>query len=456
MECTRASIVVVALIAGPAVIAERAPVPVSPGEEDRAVRVEARCPTFSWGVADGAAAYEVVVHRLGDAGDDTGPVLHRELPGAASSWTPPLDLCLERGARYAWSVRVQGDGAAEWPRWRYFEVAEGPTREELEEALRLVREHLGAELAAVGGPQAGDPFKEGGLAAARDRTAPRITTKAVTPRLTVDGGVSASAFVGDGSNLSNVAATDLQCATCVSESELGFDPASQQELDTHAGSAAAHHEPTAYTAGPGLTLVGTEFETVFRDQRCQDGESIIGFDAAGAMICSGTCLDGGVRRPVVAPTEGDLLISEILADPDFPLLDGDAEWFEVEVVSGVDLNGLELGVAPEDVREKIMAEECLPVSAGQLLVFGRSSDGTSNGGLSPDRLFGFNLANSGGGVFLGYRDQTVDTRSWGSSSPGVSESRDAFGTWCPTPVDGNYEYTAGHHGTPAVVNPSCP
>ncbi|MCP4663726.1 MAG: hypothetical protein GY856_50725 [bacterium] len=54
------------------------------------------------------------------------------------------------------------------------------------------------------------------------------------------GQVTATGFTGDGSGLSNVAAAsadDLDCPSCVSESELDFDPATQGELDsqTHAG-----------------------------------------------------------------------------------------------------------------------------------------------------------------------------------------------------------------------------
>ncbi|HEX9764246.1 MAG TPA: hypothetical protein VGA39_03100 [Candidatus Acidoferrales bacterium] len=55
--------------------------------------------------------------------------------------------------------------------------------------------------------------------------------------VTVFGTVNATAFVGDGSGLTNVAAAgtanDLNCVGCVSVGELDFDTATQAELDTH-------------------------------------------------------------------------------------------------------------------------------------------------------------------------------------------------------------------------------
>lgn len=89
-----------------------------------------------------------------------------------------------------------------------------------------------------------------------------VSSKAVaTPELTVDGGIDATSFTGDGSTLtaldpanlsagtavidiSGTAATadDVIGAGSVSESELDFDPATQAELASHAGSADAHRE----------------------------------------------------------------------------------------------------------------------------------------------------------------------------------------------------------------------
>ena len=79
--------------------------------------------------------------------------------------------------------------------------------------------------------------------------------------MTVDGGVVATSFTGDGSTLTSLdpaslsagtaaidisgtaaTATDLAGSGCVSEAELDFDPATQAEMNSHAGAADAHRE----------------------------------------------------------------------------------------------------------------------------------------------------------------------------------------------------------------------
>jgi hypothetical protein len=53
--------------------------------------------------------------------------------GSITSWTPSLDLCLELGGRYGWSVRATAhDGPSKWsPPW-LFEVARGASPTELD------------------------------------------------------------------------------------------------------------------------------------------------------------------------------------------------------------------------------------------------------------------------------------------------------------------------------------
>ncbi len=83
------------------------PLLVSPGGEGREGAVGGGCPTFSWALVSGAAAYEVVVYAVsatGDAGRPAAePVLHRQVPAGATSWTPELGECLPPG-RYSWAV----------------------------------------------------------------------------------------------------------------------------------------------------------------------------------------------------------------------------------------------------------------------------------------------------------------------------------------------------------------
>ncbi len=151
MRCRHLWLFVVAgLVTASSGLAGQSPVAVSPGDASKLALVEARCPTFSWGEVDGATSYELVVYRLGEEGEEARPVLGETFAGSASSWTPSLDRCLERGGQYAWSVRAVGrKEASEWSVPSLFEVASGPSESEFEEALELVRQYLGGD--TIGG-----------------------------------------------------------------------------------------------------------------------------------------------------------------------------------------------------------------------------------------------------------------------------------------------------------------
>lgn len=122
------------------------PAAVSPGEERGISAVEGRCPTFSWGFQPGASSSELVVFEVDpDSSQDEAapPALRQIVAGSASTWTPPLERCLERGRVYAWSVRaLTKESSSPWAAHRFFEVAAGPTREDFEAALGVVREYL--------------------------------------------------------------------------------------------------------------------------------------------------------------------------------------------------------------------------------------------------------------------------------------------------------------------------
>ncbi|MFP3941237.1 MAG: hypothetical protein ACLF0P_13080 [Thermoanaerobaculia bacterium] len=125
-------------------------VAVSPGSEDGA-RVQDRCPTFIWGDVSGAEGFELVVYRIGDGEGSRIPaerpdgaevVVRQTFSGAVDSWKASLGDCLERGARYGWSVRAVGSAEpGPWSSPRLFQVTEGPSAAELEDALAVVREY---------------------------------------------------------------------------------------------------------------------------------------------------------------------------------------------------------------------------------------------------------------------------------------------------------------------------
>ena len=137
--------------------ADREPVAVSPGSGTGAL-IGDDCPTFSWGQVEGAEAYELVVYRLGEEGEEARPVMRRAVAGSASAWTPSLDLCLERGGEYAWSVRaLTQTEASDWSRPSIFRVADSPSLEQIARALVVLEDYLRASERNGGTAEAEDP-----------------------------------------------------------------------------------------------------------------------------------------------------------------------------------------------------------------------------------------------------------------------------------------------------------
>ncbi len=95
-----AAVLVLALGVGPATAVD-GPVAVSPGSASQLTLIGDACPTLSWTASSAATSYELVIYAVGEAEGESTEVLRRRVPGGATTWTPSLDSCLERGGRYA-------------------------------------------------------------------------------------------------------------------------------------------------------------------------------------------------------------------------------------------------------------------------------------------------------------------------------------------------------------------
>lgn len=183
---------------------------------------------------------------------------------------------------------------------------------------------------------------------------------------------------------------------------------------------------------------------------------------ACGTVTPGTCNDGGNERATVAPGAGDLVITEFMPDPD-AVPDAQGEWFEVLVLADVDLNGLEIGreVGSIDVTLD-PGGDCIPVSSGSRVVFGRDAMAAANGGLEQViATFAFGLTNSAGSLFVGHGGEALDVITWSGSDPGTASSLDPDAE-NPTENDdqGNFcgatmAYGAGDFGTPGAVGAAC-
>ncbi|HVK84684.1 MAG TPA: hypothetical protein VM513_11285 [Kofleriaceae bacterium] len=184
------------------------------------------------------------------------------------------------------------------------------------------------------------------------------------------------------------------------------------------------------------------------------------------IIVPGMCDDGTSLRPVEAPGVGDLVITEVMPNPD-AVDDANGEWFEVRVNRDVDLNDLALERAGDSAApDVITAERCLRVTTGSLLVFAKQADPLLNGGLPEVAgTFKFSMVSGStatpGDVSLVSGATIVDAFSWTSSRAGkalqvdpdfanVSDNDDQA-NWC----DATQVYGDGDLGTPGAPNAQC-
>ncbi len=165
----------------------------------------------------------------------------------------------------------------------------------------------------------------------------------------------------------------------------------------------------------------------------------------------GDCLEEGRARAIVAPTVGELRISEWMANPE-SVSDSRGEWFEVTAMADVDLNGLRLSDS-SSTETRVEQDECLTLSAGTALVFAREPDAASNGGLPETALsFAFSMNNAEESLRLSVGDALIDEVSYEKSTAGASTQIDIHGRTCTSRA----VYGAGDLGSPGELNPECP
>lgn len=176
------------------------------------------------------------------------------------------------------------------------------------------------------------------------------------------------------------------------------------------------------------------------------------------------CADGGRVRPVSGVAAGDVIISEIQANPQ-AVADDVGEWIELTVLRDVDLNGLRLSRADGEIGDRLLeGQGCVTATVGTRLIVARSVDPIENGGL-PSVAFElpFSLTNGGGELRLVYLEQTVDHVRWEdapagralSLDPGAHDeaANDDDSRWCPASTT----YGTGEDlGSPGAANPACP
>ncbi len=184
-----------------------------------------------------------------------------------------------------------------------------------------------------------------------------------------------------------------------------------------------------------------------------------------AMV--GTCLENGVPRPIRPPGGGDLIITEIMANPKLAA-STTGEWFEVLATKAVDLNDLTIATPTSDTKVKSM--DCVPVVQGEYVLFAKSGDPFINGGLpTPKLTYSLTLTDTMSRLFLRRGDAGIDEAAYntaGSAGNGVSWQLDSNqlnvlanndpANFCLATKPWAGGLDGGDLGSPGTANEMCP
>jgi hypothetical protein len=131
--------------------------------------------------------------------------------------------------------------------------------------------------------------------------------------------------------------------------------------------------------------------------------------------------------------------------------DADLEWVEVLFADKADLNGFQLGPAPNALVRVVDQDACFPVGAGERVVFGASPAAAPR----VDAELGFSLGNSGErSIVAGLHGTILDQVDYDATVEGRTWQLDANDELCVALSQD--EYIPGNFGTPGEGNPFCP
>src|SRR5580698_7801431 len=183
-------------------------------------------------------------------------------------------------------------------------------------------------------------------------------------------------------------------------------------------------------------------------------------------VVVGACDDNGTMRQAIAPNIGDVVITEIMPNPK-AVSATVGQWFEVEAINDVDLNGVGLDRANDSAAPEVLdSGACIHMAVNSFAVFARSADSTANGGIDALATFDFSLSpESNPDVQLVYGDVVLDQVTWTTAPQGASLQLDPSETDPASNDDINnfcaatqiYDTIGGVSdlGTPGAMNDPC-
>ncbi|MCY1046551.1 hypothetical protein OV208_34930 [Corallococcus sp. bb12-1] len=253
----------------------------------------------------------------------------------------------------------------------------------------------------------------------------------------------------------------LRCGTRLLDSVELATPSKSGAARTYDGrlvpDAEGNDDPSRWCDAPEVVPGGTRGSPGTSNATCPGTT-----DGGAPVVDAGTCLPPGAVAPrdIRAPRPGDLLITEVMANPRGD--DTVGEWLEVRATAPVDLNGLTVGTDTSGTR--LESERCLSLAAGESALLARRRESEVNGGLpEPLATFSVDLRNAGGVVAVRAGTVLIDSALYGPAQDGVAtqvsapltddaKNNDALTAWCTaTEPYGD----RGNLGTPGRTNRTC-
>ncbi|HEY1549318.1 MAG TPA: lamin tail domain-containing protein [Kofleriaceae bacterium] len=248
----------------------------------------------------------------------------------------------------------------------------------------------------------------------------------------------------------------LQCGDVMVD-QAGYDSVkpghSREFTDAQPPDATLNDDAANWCEGDETEFSPNDYGTPGTDNDCQP-------------VVVGACDDNGTMRQAVAPNIGDVVITEIMPNPK-AVSATVGQWFEIEAINDVDLNGVGLDRANDSTAPEVLdSGACIHMAASSFAVFARSADSTANGGIDALGTFDFSLSpTSNPDVQLVYGNVVLDQVTWTTAPEGASLQLDPSET-DPASNDDISNFCAGTQiydtidsisdlGTPGAINDAC-
>lgn len=168
--------------------------------------------------------------------------------------------------------------------------------------------------------------------------------------------------------------------------------------------------------------------------------------------------------PLECVNPGDLVITEIMTNPESPIDDNEGEWIEIYNSTGSDIDIEGYTLSDGGGTHVINKGSALMVPAGGYITVGKSA--SANGGITHNYIYaGIVLNNSGDSFQINCDQVVIDHVPIDDSMAGRSHSLDPahlnatdnnmLSNWCFTPEEVTFQYHTTNYGTPGASNGTC-